>query len=95
MFDLSKITSVYSGYKGCACGCRGKYTYTSAHRNARPDYYIGDEGVNDRVVKTIVTRIERLLREGEDVEKVLVDDDGEWIAVDLFTDRTYTIYFAQ
>ena len=28
---LDMIVSAYSGRKGCACGCRGKWRYTSAH----------------------------------------------------------------
>lgn len=29
---LDMIVSAYSGRKGCACGCRGKWRYTSAHQ---------------------------------------------------------------
>jgi hypothetical protein len=28
---LDMIVSAYSGRKGCACGCMGKWRYTSAH----------------------------------------------------------------
>lgn len=94
MFDKAQVTKVYSGRKGCACGCRGKYSYAAAHRDDRPDYYAGDEGINDQVVKTIINRVESYLRDRpEQVDRVHVDDD--WIAVDLVNDRTYTIYFAE
>lgn len=93
MFDLSKVTSVYSGRKGCACGCRGKYAYAEQFKCERPSYYAGGESVSDRTVKTIVGKVERLLRSGE-AHRVMLDHDGGWLAVDLEHDRTYTIYFA-
>lgn len=93
LFDLSKVTSVYSGRKGCACGCRGKYAYASAHADTRPDYKTGDEDVSDRSVKQVVKKVEALLRSG-DVERVMLAKDGYWLAVDLPHDRTYTLYFA-
>lgn len=92
MFDRSKITKVYSGRKGCACGCRGKYAYASAFRCERPDYYSGDEGVSDRSVRTITNRVAQLLADpASDVARVTVDP--AFIAVDMTHDRTYTIYF--
>jgi hypothetical protein len=93
MFDLTKVTNVYSGRKGCACGCRGKYSYASAYRDERPDYYEGDTGVSDRVVKTLVNKVEWFLRDGYDVESVMVHDD--YFAVNMYHDRTYTLYFAE
>jgi hypothetical protein len=27
MYDLAKVTKVYSGKRGCMCGCKGKYAY--------------------------------------------------------------------
>lgn len=93
MFDISKISSVYSGRKGCACGCRGKYAYASQFKCDRPSYLEGDEDVSDRSVKTIVNRVQKLLEDGAEVARVHLDAD--WIAVDLYHDRTYTIYFAK
>lgn len=29
-FNADNVLSVYSGRQGCACGCRGKYTYNPA-----------------------------------------------------------------
>lgn len=94
MFDLSKVTSVYSGRKGCACGCRGKYSYASAHKDERPSYLTCDEGVSDRTVKTLTNKVEALLRGGHEVKSIMLDKDGDWLAVDLHHDRTYTLYFA-
>lgn len=94
MFNIAKVTSVYSGRKGCACGCRGNYAYASAFKSERPSYCDGDEWVSDRTVKTIVNKVERMLRDKDsDVASIMVDAD--WIAVDLRHDRTYTIYFAE
>lgn len=94
MFDMSKVSGVYSGRKGCACGCRGKYAYASAHKGTRPSYYEGDEAVSDKTVKTIVNKVDRLLRDpSSPIVNVMIDRDGEWLAVDMMWDRTYTIYF--
>lgn len=94
MFDMSKITCVYSGRKGCACGCRGNYAYASAHRNERPKHYEGDQDISDRSVKLIARRVESLLHDHpEQIEQVILEDD--YLAVDMEHDRTYTIYFAE
>lgn len=92
MFDLSKITSVYSGRKGCACGCRGKYSYASAFKSERPSYCEGDEWVNDRTVKLIAAKVDHILREQPDwIERIMIDP--EFFAIDLKHDRCYTLYF--
>lgn len=57
MLDASKVIKVYSGRQGCMCGCRGKYSYASAHADQRPDYVRGDEGISDRSVKLIVGKL--------------------------------------
>src|SRR5688572_5665413 len=87
MFDLSKIECVYSGRKGCMCGCRGKYSYASAFKSERPSYYDADEGVSDRSVKTITRRVEEFLRDGQDVGNVMVDANGDWLSVNMEHDR--------
>ena len=95
MFDISRVQSTYSGRKGCACGCRGKYTYGSAHAGARPSYVTGDEGISDRSVKATVSKIEKMLHDPHsEIAKVTVHGDS-WLAVDMQHDRTYTIYFAE
>lgn len=89
MFDKSKITSVYSGRKGCACGCKGKYSYASAY------CYEGDDCVSDRSVSKIAKTVEDYLRDGSVVKRVRLAPGGDWLAVDLYHDRTYTLYFAE
>ncbi len=48
---LDMIVSAYSGRKGCACGCNGKWRYTSAHQaeggRAR-GYPVDPDEVSDR-----------------------------------------------
>lgn len=95
MFNLNHVSAVYSGRQGCACGCRGKYSYADAHKADRPSYCEGNEWVSDRTVKMLVNKVERLLRDGSEVAHVMVDTDGGWLAVDLHHDRTYTLYFAK
>jgi len=92
MFDKSKITKVYSGRKGCACGCRGKYSYGSKYISRRPSYYDHMEGVSDRTVSVITNRVMGLLQDqNAPVERVIWEDN--FVAVDLMNDRTYTLYF--
>ena len=59
--DIEKVKSVYSGIDGkCCCGCSGKYSYASAHREAagkERGYPIDDEDINDRTVKLIVGKV--------------------------------------
>ena len=94
MIDINQVSSVYSGRKGCACGCKGKYSYASAHKDKRPSYYCDDDGISDRSVKTIVNRVITMIADPQaDIDSVMVDTDGDWIAVDMNNDRTYTIYF--
>lgn len=93
MFDISKVTNVYSGRRGCRCGCRGKYSYALAHKDERPSYYKCDDGISDRSVKVITQRVEEVLRDGRDVAFVIVEPD--FIDVNMTHDRVYTLYFAE
>ncbi len=96
MFDINKVTRVYSGRKGCACGCRGNYSTASQYRDSRPSYqHDSDDGISDRAVKSIVNKVTKFICDPtSDVARVIVDDrHGDWIAVDMKHDRTYTIYF--
>jgi hypothetical protein len=87
---LNDVSSVYSGRHGCCCGCRGKHTYASAHRQWASEnrgYKVEANEVNDRTVKMIVKKIELAAGNGYDVVVqnglVSVDTDG----------RTYIAYF--
>lgn len=90
MFDVTKVKSVYSGRKGCACGCRGKYTYSNAAD--RPSYMTGDEGVNPKAVAMMVRKLERMVMDpNSNVASVMVHDG--FFGVDMENDRMYTVYF--
>ena len=55
---LDMIVSAYSGRPGCACGCRGKWRYTSAHRAAAGKlrgFPIDEEEVSDRGTARILS----------------------------------------
>jgi hypothetical protein len=94
MFNVNQVTSTYSGRKGCACGCRGNYTYTAPEH--RPNYMTGNEGVNRKAAERMAAKVERMVRDpNSDVQKVHVDPDGDWFAVDMEHDRTYTVYFRE
>lgn len=97
MFDLNHVATVYSGRKGCACGCRGKYSYASAFACDRLSYYVDNDGVNDRSVRTIANKVAALLADpNSDVARVHVGadiHDRPYVAVDMANDRTYTVYF--
>jgi hypothetical protein len=62
--DVTKIHQVYSGKNGkCCCGCAGKHTYATAYADAvaKSHGYMPDADVfNDRTVKTIVGKMNRL-----------------------------------
>jgi len=55
------IVSVYSGKAGrCCCGCAGKHTYASAHRewaSKNRGYAVTDDEVDDRLVKIISNKV--------------------------------------
>lgn len=91
------VMCVYSGKPGCACGCRGKYSYNSRHAakgSERRGYAVDDEDINDREVK----RILGLLQANVEAVKVIEADDaldGRTIfAFDKHENRTYTVYLA-
>ena len=57
MLDTTRIAKVYSGRRGCMCGCLGKYSYT-AHGavESNPGYDVSD-AVNERSVKIIAKKV--------------------------------------
>ena len=56
-----EIVSVYSGKAGhCCCGCAGKHTYASAHREwagKNRGYSVSDDEISDRTVKIISNKV--------------------------------------
>lgn len=82
--DLSKVLSVYSGINGkCCCGCAGKHTSSSLSKKPRSD-------VNDRTVKMIVNKINKLLENPIENE---ADYDDTYIAA-VKGNRLYIAYTA-
>lgn len=61
MIAVENVLSVYNGKSHkCMCGCAGKHSYHSMYREEagkNRGYAIDDDEVNDRVVKTILTKV--------------------------------------
>lgn len=94
VIDVNDIASVYSGRPGCMCGCRGKHTYASATREASAKtrgYAIDDNEVNDRVVKMIVNKMNKLVEEGHELELDTRNAPPSFFAVEL-PNRSYVAY---
>lgn len=98
--DPSKVLSVYSGRQGCACGCRGKHTYASAHRafsGKNRGYAVADTEVNDRTVKLIINKVQAHIVNGvrptsDWFEKKTTKIWGrKFVSVDV-GNRTYIVY---
>lgn len=81
--DLQDVSSVYSGRPGCACGCRGKHTYASAHRG----YPVTDNEVSDRTVKMMVNKMNKLISDPCNE----IDYGGSYVACETCT-RLYIVY---
>ncbi len=59
---IDKVMSVYSGLPGCACGCRGKHRYASAHvkiAGKHRGYAVQSDEVSDRSVAIIFNRVKK------------------------------------
>ena len=57
MLNIDKIVKVYSGKRGCMCGCQGKYSYTEdGAKNYGPGYDVSDS-VNERSVRIIAKKV--------------------------------------
>lgn len=86
---LEDVSSVYSGINGrCCCGCSGKHTYASAHRewaSKHRGYAVTDEDINDRTVKMLVNKINKNL------DKVEYDERPELVSV-VLGNRLYVAY---
>ena len=85
MLDISKIIKVYSGKKGCMCGCLGKYSYTAMGADQHdPGYDVTDQ-VNERSVKIIAKKVLTNPRVEYTDNIAYVEEDG----------RIKAIYFAR
>ena len=88
---LEDIMSVYSGLKGCMCGCKGKYSYAHQHReeaSAKRGYTVNDEDVSIRNVK----RILNLFKKNADM--LTYDDECRIVCLDSPT-RTYIMQLSE
>lgn len=57
MIDINNIVKVYSGKRGCMCGCQGKYSYTQdGAENHGPGYDVTDM-ISERSVKIIAKKV--------------------------------------
>ncbi len=98
-FDFAKVTSVYSGRHGCACGCRGKHSYSAAFVAAHPDgkrgYKVTPDEVNDKTVKMMFNKVQAHFDQFPDA--AAAEKAGCFVADDFAsfdTDtRTYCVYF--
>ena len=88
------LASAYSGRPGCACGCRGRYRYASAHREwagRNRGYAVDDDDVSDRSVARILDNARAAAAAGWRVE-AYADDAGRVTTVSVETDtRLYIL----
>lgn len=100
MFEpkLENVMSVYNGVNGaCACGCAGKHTYASAHREAAGidrGYPVRDDEVNDRIVKLHFNKVFG----GKNGEALCNDEKGVdhsiyYVESGKNNGRTHVVYF--
>ena len=57
VFDFSRIAKVYSGKRGCMCGCQGKYSYTQDGADKHGPGYDVQDMVSERSVKIIAKKV--------------------------------------
>jgi len=90
--DLSfeNIKKVYVGRdSGCRCGCHGKYTYTS-HTNPTNSTVLAGCIINDRRVKSTITRAKNLLENGEGK---ITDSMKSYVNISYGNDRAICFYY--
>lgn len=89
-FDFKNITKVYSGKRGCMCGCLGTYFYTELGISELKDedYRIDLYKPNLKMVKTIFNKMKKIAP-----TIGLTVYDGHIITT--VTGRNYTIYLQE
>lgn len=97
--NLENVVSVYSGRRGCCCGCRGKHTYAKAHQaygSQHRGYAVGDDEVNDRTVKLIVNKVLATRKATADSDHIVAVEVGEYNKfASRDNRRTYVVYFKE
>jgi hypothetical protein len=91
---VEKLMSAYSGALGCACGCRGRYRYTSAHREAAGatrGYPIMDKDVSDRGAARILRTARLAVKAGARVD-AYTNSEGQVVHLVVATDNKNYIF---
>jgi hypothetical protein len=57
MINVGNVYKVYSGRRGCMCGCKGKYSYTAKGAVDHSPGYDVTNSINERSVKIITTKV--------------------------------------
>lgn len=100
--DVSEVAFVYSGKDGCACGCRGKYSYASQHQEWASNnrgYKVNDDEVNDKTVKQVVKKVTELFKtpgkSTRDRDLSMKNGKIDYLAAVNENGRLYMIHFVQ
>ena len=86
----------YNGRPGCMCGCNGKYSYTKKLQEfsgKNRGYSVDDEEISDIVVKRMINRFKKLLKDGDEVKFSQETCKGEGYFFYKTPTRYYAIYF--
>lgn len=92
--SVEKLMSAYSGALGCACGCRGRYRYTSAHREAAGaarGFEVTDKDVSDRGAARILRTARLAVKAGARVD-AYTDSEGQVVHLVVVTDAKNYIF---
>lgn len=87
---ITDIKRVYSGHKGCACGCQGIYYPDSEYENGK----YGVKAISKRDL-TMFKRVQNLFQKALAEGKVYTWEKTirEFVCLDMPWNRTYTIYY--
>lgn len=88
MIDVKKVGKVYSGKRGCMCGCKGKWAAAPAHlewANANRGYAYTGREISERSVTAVVDKM--------NAHAELLEWDSNYVVLEL-DGRTYAAYFA-
>jgi len=78
------VYKVYSGKRGCMCGCKGKYSYTATGAVEHSPGYDVTDSVNERSVKIISTKVFKHADKVVEDDMAYVEQNGR-IMVAFFT----------
>ena len=73
---METVYKVYSGRRGCMCGCLGKYSYTAQGAvEHSPGYDVADS-VNERSVKIITGKLLRNSNTQREGDHMVLEQNG-------------------